>query len=342
MNFVHAVYLLLTARWATVARSVDCIRERHDPLRVLCDSIFCTFRYGTSPVDYFNFGFYDLGPTQRSRFASTAFMYRFHRTMNDPQEVAQVDDKALFRIRYHAFAPRSCDLPVQTPEEVAQVVAWIREMGGRHLVVKDPTGTTGTSVSFADFDPEGGYFEQRGRRESADRFLQRHACRGRIYIEERLEQHEALRRLSPSGLNTVRVVTVLRESEVDVIAAVLRISVYAEIDNFSAGNLAAEVDPLTGIVVGAARRKDAACSPVHEVHPVTGVPIRGFEIPRWDEVRATVERACMLTPRVRTVGWDVAITNEGVRIIEGNPKWNKDTPQIPSQRGIRERLERIR
>ena len=94
-----------------------------------------------------------------------------------------------------------------------------------------------------------------------------------------MQQHEELNRLSPSGLNTLRVVTQInKEGGVDVIAARLRITVNSMVDNLAAGNLAAEVDLKTGKVNGAAvysdiTKEDAA------IHPVTGEPIRDFKVP---------------------------------------------------------------
>ena len=42
-----------------------------------------------------------------------------------------------------------------------------------------------------------------------------------------------------------------------------------------------------------------------------------------------------MIPEVRTVGWDLAISNEGPVLVEGNDNWGKTTMQIPFERGIR-------
>jgi hypothetical protein len=53
-------------------------------------------------------------------------------------------------------------------------------------------------------------------------------------------------------------------------------------------------------------------------HPTTGAPIRGKRLPCWDEVKQLAVRAHgAFRPRV-LIGWDIAITNEGPVIIEGN------------------------
>lgn len=44
----------------------------------------------------------------------------------------------------------------------------------------------------------------------------------------------------------------------------------------------------------------------------------GYKIPLWSEVLDTINRACHNIPECRFIGWDVAITSDGVQLIEGN------------------------
>jgi len=45
------------------------------------------------------------------------------------------------------------------------------------------------------------------------------------------------------------------------------------------------------------------------------------KIPRWKETVSVVRRAHGLLPNVRTVGWDLTVTDEGTTLIEGNSCW---------------------
>lgn len=71
----------------------------------------------------------------------------------------------------------------------------------------------------------------------------------------------------------------------------------------------------------------------YENHPITKTLILGFKIPFWDEIVEMITEAAWIVPQVRTVGWDVAVTQEGPLIIEGNDNWNKDAFQIPYGQG---------
>lgn len=89
------------------------------------------------------------------------------------------------------------------------------------------------------------------------------------------------------------------------------------VDNLSQGGYTAYVDVKTGILgtlVGSANPEKTRMT--H--HPDTNAPVDGVPIPRWNEV---CERLLELSEKVRFlkyVGWDVAITEDGFSIVEGN------------------------
>jgi hypothetical protein len=60
-------------------------------------------------------------------------------------------------------------------------------------------------------------------------------------------------------------------------------------------------------------------SPVeHQAHPETGAPITGEEIPGWQHFMARVLELCEALHFLDYIGWDIAITEDGFQIIEGN------------------------
>ena len=44
----------------------------------------------------------------------------------------------------------------------------------------------------------------------------------------------------------------------------------------------------------------------------------GLRIPHFDKLKAFVERMARLNPKAKLVGWDIAITETGFELIEGN------------------------
>jgi hypothetical protein len=120
---------------------------------------------------------------------------------------------------------------------------------------------------------------------------------------------------------------VTREGRVFVGACELRIIVGASVvDNFRngrSGNLIATL-PNAGGRIGQVfgPSPGGARWILHERHPQTGVPFEGFDVPFWDEARRLVERAALAMLPLRTIGWDVALTDEGPVLIEGNVTWD--------------------
>ena len=153
------------------------------------------------------------------------------------------------------------------------------------------------------------------------------------FAEEFVVQHPELMRMSPAGLNTIRVITQLNlNNEVDFLGARLRITINSSIDNLAAGNIAAPVDIKTGIVSGPAIYSDITKNDEYK-HPVTGVKIPGFSIPCWEETLEMVTLAALKNKSNRSIGWDVAITQYGPELIEGNHDWCKTPLAVTCKKG---------
>lgn len=287
-------------------------------------------RWNISILEYYQFGFWKPGITneEKASWAGTGYMYEYQRIMNPPGARKVLDDKRAFARQYREFmVHRVVDLETihSSPE---QVNGLLHTTSGK-MVLKPRDGKCGAQVLIrqtAEFDVQ-----------SLEKFL--HSSEYDL-AEEFIIQHADLNRLSPSAVNTVRVVTQLNEkNEVDILACRLRISVNSHVDNLAAGNLAAPVDPSSGVVNGKAVYSDITKEPVSE-HPVTGTPITGFQIPFWKETIELVSRAAISFPENRSIGWDVVITENGPGLIEGNHDWCKLLWQLPAGKGLKKQLEK--
>jgi hypothetical protein len=105
----------------------------------------------------------------------------------------------------------------------------------------------------------------------------------------------------------------------------------AGVDNYHAGGFASPIDIATGRV-GPGIAKDG----FERVgaHPESGVRFEGMTLPFWDETLALVKRVAPFFYDLRTLGWDIAITNSGPMIIEANYLWGVDIVQRPQAEGL--------
>ncbi len=137
----------------------------------------------------------------------------------------------------------------------------------------------------------------------------------RYYLEQVIVQSKEMAALNPSSVNTIRVMTCNIEDDPQIFFCSVRVGNNgAVVDNFHSGGMSAVVDNDTGVVTGPAMDK---AMNRFERHPSTGVVFKGFQIPRWEEVKAMVYDACRMHPEMTVIGWDVAITEEGPLLIEG-------------------------
>ena len=165
----------------------------------------------------------------------------------------------------------------------------------------------------------------------------------RIFLEEVVKQHKDMNKLCDASCNTIRIMTFNNNGNAEILWAGLRIgNGINSVDNFHAGGMATEIDLETGKLKRSALDKD-----LNEFteHPKTKVKIKGFEIPYFDEVKKMVKEASLESDKILLVGWDVAITDKGPLIIEGNRRPGFDLVQVASRRGrmdiIRDVLEKV-
>lgn len=158
-----------------------------------------------------------------------------------------------------------------------------------------------------------------------------------MILEELIVQDDRLAALHKESANTLRVVTIRYDDRVEVIRSYLRIGKgKSVIDNASAGGVFGVINIETGKIYAACDR----LGHTFERHPDSNVNLIGFEIPRWEEVKALVRKAAQVLPEVRYVGWDVAVTKTGCVLIEGNDK-GRWSFQIPKQEGFRDEMNAI-
>ena len=145
-------------------------------------------------------------------------------------------------------------------------------------------------------------------------------------LEEVIKQNEEVSKIYPGAINTVRVVTILKDNIPHVICAYFRIGNGKFVDNFNSGGMVAPIDVETGIVKDRAIDKNKT---LYENHPATGTPIKGFKFPYWNEALEMCKEAAKVVPQMAYVGWDVGFTPEGPLFVEANEFPGHDIYQLP-------------
>jgi putative polysaccharide biosynthesis protein len=152
-------------------------------------------------------------------------------------------------------------------------------------------------------------------------------------IEERIRPHPALAELVGPTLCCVRVVTIIGVSgRPHIVGAVYKMQPKPlGVDHLSYGALGCWVNLDTGALSPGRSRHDFDYA---SVIPGTARPFVGFQLPHWDSIKELALRAAMVFPLGRGIGWDVAISDRGPLLIEGNAHWSTSLLQIPAPGGL--------
>ncbi len=138
-----------------------------------------------------------------------------------------------------------------------------------------------------------------------------------LLMEEFIIQHP-LMCYENKSVNTLRITTVLDHSgDVHVIKSSFRCGVGDSIvDNYCAGGVVYPVNMEFGRIEGPGG--NIALGQSVYVHPGTDIFMLGREIPFMKDAIQLVKKSAKKLPQLRFVGWDVAITEKGPELIEGN------------------------
>jgi len=149
---------------------------------------------------------------------------------------------------------------------------------------------------------------------------------GKWVLQEKIVQHQDLNLLYPESVNTVRVISVNTGSSVIIFSAILRTGTGGRnVDNYSAGGVVLGVDVINGSVTEYGIHNIVSGPKIVKKHPDTLVNFTEFEIPMITEVCEVIKNAHSWLYGIKTIGWDVAITNKGPVLLEANDQWDGET-----------------
>lgn len=262
---------------------------------------------------------------------------RLRKRVNPREEFASVNDKALFyRICTEAQIPFPETFGVfvtgvsrrSKPTELPLPRVDLESLPDGDFVAKPVWGREGIGIWF--FEKSGSLFFVDGKlmgAEAMGSLLREHASNDDFIVQRRMVPHPSLSAISGSrALQSARLVTFLdAEERPHILFARFKIIRHGNnIDNFdegTTGNLIADVDIETGKItkVMTKIRSKVGLEPITQ-HPDTGKDL-SFSLPDWQQAVELACKGARTFRRIRSLGWDVALTSEGPVILEANQEW---------------------
>ena len=265
------------------------------------DLVNCSRKYRTSPHNYEVMGFADLTKEQRKTYFTFSDSIAMMEKYNSKKHEAIFYNKFIFSKVFSEFFGRKCVITNYLTEEDFE-----KFMEGETKIVYKPVNAAqGKGVEVLDLCDF----------ENLKELYNYVMTLPNGILETWITQHSSISSLYPHAVNPIRINTVLDGDKMHVMTSTLSIGHNSKIANASINALFALVDPKTGEVLTDACDYNGG---VYKKHPETDAEFKGFQIPFWKETLEMLEKATRTMYQVRYVGWDIAITENGPILIEGN------------------------
>ena len=314
-------------------------------------------RNGLEPEEYYRYELYDPNRTWEAKtsYLSRVQQVRLERAMNPPNDEG-VLNKLVFKIYARHF-----DLPV--PEMYGlfaanlgftfdgaelrtrdQLRSFIADLPADRFLFKPITGNHGDGIHICRRLP-GGLIDIAGLGELScddlhDRMGQSHfgrygaAVADSYLCEAHVQQHPFFDNYARSCTQTCRIVLfTTRSGKMQLVAALLKLGTEGKfVDNVGESGLAARIYDDGRLGIGVRQTRDGLR--YFDKHPETGFPITNQHIPGFPEALAAACKAQAAIPQLRLLGWDIAITERGPMILEGNNYWAWEMMQRGTDHGL--------
>ena len=278
------------------------LKTNKNSLIIFFDIIYCGFKYMAGYVDYDVFEFYNLNKQQRKTIMTRGINNNFVKMLNDKDYFKYIDNKILFNKKYNRYLKRDwIDLRECSLDNFIKFIT-----NKKVVMVKAADLCCGKKIEKIVYNDD----------LLLEKLYNKLLENKQYLIEEYVYQHDNLNKLYPESVNTLRIVSILKDNKVYIPFTGLRIGNLGNVvDNFNHGGLFVPINE-KGIIEDQAIDKQGN---LYEYHPYTNTKILGYKIPFFNEAINLVKELSTITPEIRYTAWDIAITNNGPVVIEANP-----------------------
>lgn len=296
---------------------------------VIIDLMYSEHVLGFKPWEYFSYGLENRSITERLEFMPQRNLMTYYKALNTSRDgFLKLNRKYLTYQQLTPWFKRDmCNL--QSDEEA------FFEFCRQHprFIIKPGGGSLGKDIEIVSCE----------NYKSLEELWALLRAKGTpvapIVCEELIVCEGSMRAIHPRSVNSVRIFTYFEpKEEPRIVCAWLKAGQGDSIvDNGGAGGVLAAIDIEAGIVYTDGADESGHVFPAH---PDTGFVFKGFQIPRWDELKKMVLEIAPVFPGVPLIGWDVALSQDrGWQLIEGNGNGQINIIQVATKTGCRRQME---
>ena len=325
--------LLLIKNWSSLVQPSYYPESSYhkSKFRVFCDQLMQIVRYGAPEQFYYMYGFDTKSKDEMNKYMHLN-PYRIIRDQNNLSDKHNASAILRNKIYFGIFMDfwgiktgrnvgimENGGISVFDQKKTISVEEFSKEYDGSYFC-KVLDGECGKGIFTLEL--KNGDVVVNGEQKNV-KYLDELFKSAQYLIQERAVQHSEMSRLYPGSLNTIRLVTIKnkKDGKIIVFPSNLRIGAHgAFVDNGSQGGIGVGVHLDSGKLFEYGLQKPPYGTKT-KTHPDTGVVFADFTIPFFNEAK---EQALYLHSKldgIYSIGWDIAITEDGPLFIEGNDNW---------------------
>src|SRR5699024_10208919 len=287
------------------------LKAKRSKMMQYADFLSSVMIHGATLQDYLIFEFYNKNHKERKSYVTGKKLHQFFDKVNNKNKTNIFIEKDKFAETFKDYLGRDSIMLNLDGKSINEVKSWLSD---KNVVFAKPSkGVEGRGVTRLDID------------DNIDDAIDFCLKNNLDLIEEAIVQHPDMNILYPDAINTIRFITFIENGNVKLLGASLRMGNGGHVDNAAEGGVYASIDITTGKLDSLAFNSEGD---KFTHHPITNQPIKGFQIPLWEGVIETCKKAAKEIPDVRCIGWDVAISEKGPLLIEGNDRWSRDRKSV--------------
>ena len=254
---------------------------------------------GSGYTDYFRGNYINLTKEEKKYFFTAKKFYKFLSYMNDSRYQIILNDKLVFNKYFSKYIKRDwLNLRTATLDEFKKFTK-----NKNIIFAKEVHGEGGHGISKINL-----------KEVEIEKLYQKLIKNKQFLVEDEIKQSNELNEINPSVVNSFRIVTIYKDGKVYLVNNALRVN---------QGNN--DVIGCTDDVYFSLNEEGKIISNVIDdygniylKHPLTNKLFSEVKIPHVKEAFELVKKLHLEIPMVRYIGWDIAFTNDGPELVEGN------------------------
>lgn len=269
-------------------------------LFVLFDMTKCGLKYQAGYYDYQEFEFYNLNKEQRETYLTRGKNNEIIKKFNDKSKFYIFDNKEEMYKIYNKFLKRQW--MVLNENNYNDFLDFFKQ--NKVIIVKPIDGKGGKGIEKYEYIND----------EESKIVYSSLLFKKQLLVEQCIKQHPDMNKLYNKSVNTLRMFTFYKDGQAYFLQAILKVGNGGVVDNFSSGGMYTYVDDEGTVYAEAIDQMDNK----YYKHPISNETIVGFKVPMFKEAVGMVKEAAKVVPEMGYIGWDVAISEDGPVLVEGN------------------------